>query len=178
MSGHNKWSKIKHKKAASDAKKSKIYSKLVRLIQAESRRCGGDLTDPGLQTAIDIAKKENMPKDNIERAVKRGAGGEAGDEEHVTYETYGPGGVAIVIEALTDNRNRTAPELRHLLSGLGYELANPGSATWAFSKEGTAWKPETVVPLSDEDTEKLENLLDAIEDHDDVQNVYTNLKTE
>lgn len=176
MSGHNKWSKIKHKKAATDAQKSKIYSKLVRLIQAESRRCGGDITDPRLQTAIEIAKKENMPKDNIERAVKRGAGGDAGNEEHVIYETYGPGGVAVVIEALTDNRNRTAPELRHLLSGLGYELANPGSATWAFSKEGAEWKPETTIPLPDQDQEKLEELLEALENHDDVQKIYTNLQ--
>ncbi|MEX0934768.1 MAG: YebC/PmpR family DNA-binding transcriptional regulator [Candidatus Paceibacterota bacterium] len=177
MSGHNKWSKIKHKKAAEDARKSKVFSKLVRLIQAESRRCSGDLSDPGLQSAIEQAKKENMPKDNIKRAIKRGAGGEAGDEEYVIYETYGPGGVAVVIEALTDNRNRTAPELRHLLSELGYELANPGSATWAFSKEGSEWKAKSFAPISDGDEEKLEKLIEALEDHDDVQKVYTNMES-
>lgn len=174
MSGHNKWSKIKHKKAASDAQKSKVFSKLVRLIQAESKRCGGDMTDPGLLAAIDRAKKESMPKDTIERAVAKGAGGESANDEHITYETYGPGGIAILIETLTDNRNRTAAEIKHLLSKLGYELANPGSAAWAFQKVGSAWEPQTTVTITDDDSEKLATLLEALEDHDDVQDTYTN----
>lgn len=174
MSGHNKWSKIKHKKAASDAQKSKIFGKLSRLIAAESRRAKGDENDPGLAAAIERAKKENMPKDNIERAIKRGAGEEGGEEQHITYETYGPGGTAVIIEALTDNRNRTAAEIRHLLSELGYELANPGSATWAFTKEQGEWKPSSTIPISAEDEEKLEKLIHELEDHDDVQATYTN----
>ena len=97
MSGHNKWSKIKHKKAASDAKKSKIYSKLVKLIQSESKDAKGDISSPGLRTAIDKAKAENMPKDTIDRAVKKGASSDAASMEHVTYEAYGPGGCAIRI---------------------------------------------------------------------------------
>jgi YebC/PmpR family DNA-binding regulatory protein len=175
MSGHNKWSKIKHKKAASDAEKSKIFSKLVRLIQVESRRAKGDENDPGLRTAIEKAKKESMPKENIERAVKKGAGGEGNDMEAITYETYGPGGIAIMIQTLTDNRNRTAAEIKHILSLQGYELANPGSAAWAFQKTGSELVPTTTIPLSsDEDGEKLANLVEALEEQDDVQDVYTN----
>ncbi len=174
MAGHNKWSKIKHKKAATDAQKSKIFSKLVRLIQVESKRCGGDENDPGLRAVIDKAKKENMPKDNIERAIKKGAGGDSSDLEKITYESYGPGGVAMIIEVLTDSRNRAAAEIRHILSKNNLELASPGSATWAFERSGTDWVPHTNTPLSDEDIEKLSVVVEALEEHDDVQEVFTN----
>jgi YebC/PmpR family DNA-binding regulatory protein len=175
MSGHNKWSKIKNKKAASDAVKSKIFSKLVRLIQVESRRAGGNESDPGLRAAIEKAKKESMPKENIDRAIKKGAGGEGANMEVITYETYGPGGIAIMIQTLTDNRNRTAAEIKHILSLQGYELANPGSAAWAFRKEGGELVPTTTIPLSsDEDGEKLSNLIEVLEEQDDVQDIYTN----
>jgi YebC/PmpR family DNA-binding regulatory protein len=174
MSGHNKWSKIKRKKGAEDAKKSKIFSKMSRLITAESKRVNGDVNSPGLATIIETAKKENMPKDTIERAVKKGTESGTIAMDAITYEAYGPGGVAIIIEALTDNKNRTAPELRHLLSKRGLELATPGAAVWAFTKQGTSWTPNQTMDLSDEDLEALSELVDALEDNDDVQEVFTN----
>ena len=174
MAGHNKWSKIKHKKAATDAAKSKIFSKLVKVIQVEAKRANGDVSDPGLAAAIDKAKKANMPKDNIERAIKKASGSDAVALEPVTYEAYGPGGVALVIEGLTDNRNRTAAEVKHILSKNGLALANPGSATWAFTKEGMEWIPQTMTEISEADGEKLSRVIEALEDNDDVQEVYTN----
>lgn len=174
MAGHNKWSKIKHKKAATDAKRGKEFTKLARLIIAESKKVGGDESSPALKAVITRAKAVSMPKANIERAVAKGKAGEGEAYDSVTYETYGPGGVAVIIDSLTDNRNRTAAEIRHLLSKLGYELAAPGSASWAFAKEGIEWKAQTLVSLSDEDLEKLSLLVDALDEHDDVQNVVTN----
>lgn len=174
MSGHNKWSKIKHKKAASDAAKSKIFSRLVKLIQVEAKRCGGDMSDPGLITVIEKAKKENMPKDNIERAIKKATGADAVDLELMTYEAYGPGGVALMIDVLSDNRNRAAAEVKHILSKQGLELANPGSASWAFTREGTEWVPTTTVEISETEGEKLERIIEALEENDDVQEVFTN----
>jgi len=174
MSGHNKWSKIKNKKGAEDAKKSKIFSRCSKLITSESKKCNGDVNSPGLATVIEMAKRENMPKDTIERAVKKGT--EAGTLalDPVVYETYGPGGTAIIIEGLTDNKNRTAAEIRHTLSKSGLELASPGAASWAFTKEGRDWVAHTTVELNEKDGEKLGNLIDALEESDDVQGVYTN----
>lgn len=174
MAGHNKWSKIKHKKAATDAQKSKIFSKLVKLIQVEAKRCNGDMTDPGLLAVIEKAKKSNMPKDNIERAVKKASGSDAAALEAMTYEAYGPGGVALMIDVLSDNRNRAAAEVKHILSKQGLELANPGSASWAFNREGTEWIPTTTTEVSDSDEEKLSKVIEALEENDDVQEVFTN----
>jgi YebC/PmpR family DNA-binding regulatory protein len=174
MSGHNKWSKIKHKKGAEDARKSKIFSKLSKLITAESKKANGDVNSPSLATVIEAAKKENMPKDTIDRAVKKGTDKDAVAMDSVTYETYGPAGVAIIIEALTDNKNRTAAEVRHLLSKSGYELAAPGAASWAFSKNGTEWVPNSTTPIEEKDGEKLGNLIDALEELEDVQAVFDN----
>lgn len=173
MSGHNKWSKIKHKKGATDAKKSKVLSKYSRLITLESKRAGGDVNAPALRAVIERAKRESMPKDNIDRAVAKGAGGEGGDLQEVLYETYGPGGTAILITALTDNNNRTAAEMKHLLSKAGYALGAPGSAAWAFTKTDAGYVPATPVTLTDEDGEKLAELVEAIEEQDDVQDIYT-----
>lgn len=174
MSGHNKWSKIKHKKAVTDARKSKVFGKLTKLIASESKEAGGDVNSPGLRLAIERAKKENMPLSNIERAVAKGKAGEGESMESVVYETYGPSGVAIIIEGLTDNNNRTSAEIKHLLLQYDTSLAAQGSAMWAFAKENNELVPSTKVSLSDEDIEKLEKLVDALEEHDDVQNVYTN----
>ena len=174
MSGHNKWSKIKHKKAATDAKKSKEFSKLARLIAVESKKCGGDPNSPGLRTVVDKARSINMPKDNIERAIAKGKAGDGTDMNEITYELYGPGGVAVLVDALTDNNNRTNQEIKHLLSKLGYSLATPGSATWAFTKENHEWVATTESGLTDEDLEKLSDLVDQLEEHDDVQSVVTN----
>jgi len=174
MAGHNKWSKIKHKKAATDAQKSKIFSKLVKLIQVESKACGGDISSPGLKSAIEKAKKANMPSDNIDRAVKKGAGGDSSNMEQVVYEAYGPGGVAMIIDGLTDNRNKTAQEIRHILTRNGLSLAESGSASWAFEKIGGEYKPTTMTEISDEDADKLRKIIDELEENDDVQEIYTN----
>lgn len=174
MSGHNKWSKIKHKKAATDAAKSKVFSKLNRLITVEAKKCGGDVNSPGLKAAIEKAKKANMPGDNIDRAVKKAATDSNADMSPVRYEAYGPGGVAIVIEGLTDNNNRTAAEIRHTLSRNSTELAAEGSALWAFTNTDGEWQANSTIPLSDEDGEKLSKLVEDLEDNDDVQGVFTN----
>ena len=174
MSGHNKWSKIKHKKGAEDARKSKVFSKLSKLITSESKKANGDVNSPALATAIEAAKKENMPKDTIERAVKKGTDSDTVALESVVYETYGPGGVGVIIEGLTDNKNRTAAEVRHSLSKLGYELAAPGAASWAFTKKGNDWVANSTIQISDNDGEKLGKLIDAVEEIEDVQGIYTN----
>lgn len=174
MSGHNKWSKIKRQKGASDAAKSNAWGKIGKRISVESKLVHGDINSPTLRTLIEKAKKENMPKENIERAVARGIASDAADLESITYETYGPGGAAIVINAVTDNRNRTAQEIKHLLSKNGLALAAPGSALWAFEKTHEGYEPKTGVPISEEDNQKLMQILEAIDEHDDVEDVYTN----
>lgn len=176
MSGHNKFSKIKHLKAKNDAQKSKHFGKLVRLITVESKKSGGNLSSPGLATAIEKARKENMPNDTIDRAVKKGStDGGAAMEAHI-YEAYGPGGVAILIDVLTDNKNKAAQEIKHILALHELELAAQGSASWAFKKEtgGIAWIPTTLIPLEDADVEKLTKLVEDLEANDEVQDVYTN----
>ncbi len=174
MSGHNKWSKIKHKKAATDAAKSKVFGKYAQLIALESKKCNGDVNSPALRNVLERAKKEGMPKANMERAVAKGAGAGGSDFEEIIYEAYGPGGVAMIIEAITDNKNRTTPEIRHILSKQGLELAASGSATWAFTKTSEGYEPNTNTEISEDDGEKLEKLMEALDDHDDVQQVYTN----
>lgn len=175
MSGHNKWSKIKNKKAVTDAAKSKIFGKMVRFITVESKKVKGDINSPSLRAAIEKAKAVNVPSDNIDRAIKKGVGGEGGEMEQITYEAYGPGGCALIIEALTDNRNKAAQEVKHILSKNGFELATPGSAIWAFEKQnGTGWEPKTMATISDEDGEKLDKLIEDLEENDEVQEVFTN----
>ncbi len=173
MSGHNKWSKIKHKKAASDAKKSKVFTKLVRFITVEAKKCGGNLQSPGLALAIQKGKEVNMPADTIERAVKK-ASTDPGTMEAMLYEAYGPGGVAVIIDVLAENKNRAAQEVRAILSRHGSALAGVGAASWAFEKTHDGWVPHTTVDLSDEDLAALEPFVDDLEDNDDVQTVYTN----
>lgn len=175
MSGHNKWSKIKNKKAVTDAQKSKIFGKLVRFIAVESKKAKGDTNSPSLRSAIEKAKAANVPNDNIERALKKGTGGEGGEMEQITYESYGPGGCAIIIEALTENRNKAAQEIKHILSKNGYELAAPGSAAWAFTKQIDGnWTPKNTAPVSEEDGQKLDLLIEELEENDEVQEVFTN----
>ncbi|HEU4677104.1 MAG TPA: YebC/PmpR family DNA-binding transcriptional regulator [Candidatus Paceibacterota bacterium] len=173
MSGHNKWSKIKRKKEVADAEKSKVFSKYASLIAVESRKAKGNLASPGLAAVIERAKKDHMPKENIDRAVQKGAGAEGSSLSEVLYETYGPGGVAILITAVTDNPNRTTPEIRHTLSKQGYALGAAGSALWAFQKTGDGYVPTAPIALSDADGEKLANLVEALEENDDVQDIYT-----
>lgn len=174
MSGHNKWSKIKHKKASSDAKKSKEFSKYSRLISTESRLVQGDTSSPSLKMVIDKAKSINMPKENIERAVQKGVLDTSAPLEKVVYEAYGPAGVALIIEGLTDNRNRSVQEVKRALSVYGHVLAESGSASWAFTKTDGEWVPSVTLPLSPEDMEKLTSLIDTLEEIDDVTAVYAN----
>lgn len=172
MAGHSKWAKLKHVKGKTDAQRSKLFGKLVRIIGVELKKAKGDKTAPGVRTAVDKARAANMPSENIERALSKSDGAEL---EPVTYEGYGPGGCALVIEGYTDSRNRTSQEIKHLLSLHGGSLANPGAAMWAFQKnaEGVL-EPLSPIDLSDEDAQKMAELSDALEDHDDVNEVYTN----
>ena len=173
MSGHNKWSKIKHKKAATDAARSKVFSKHAAYIAVESRKANGDVNSPGLAAAIERAKKDSMPKDNIDRAVAKGSGAGGAAIEEVLYEGYGPGGVALLIRAVTDNNNRTAPEIRHLFSKAGLELGTPGSAAWAFEKTADGYVPATPMELDDSAGEKLAEFIEKLEENDDITDVYT-----
>jgi YebC/PmpR family DNA-binding regulatory protein len=174
MGGHNKWSQIKRQKGANDAAKSKVWAKLSRRITVESKKANGDTSASNVRSVVEMAKKENMPKDAIERAINKGTAQDTTSLEAITYEAYGPGGAAIIIETLTDSRNRTAQEIKHLLSENGLALAAPGSATWAFTKTSEGYEPQTTVPLSAEDNEKLVKILGQIDEQDDVENIYTN----
>lgn len=138
MSGHSKWSSIKHKKGATDAKRGKIFSKLNKEITVAARTGGGDPSaNPRLRTAIQAAKSENMPKDNIERAIKKGTGELEGvNYEESTYEGYGPGGAAMLIESVTDNRNRAVADIRHILTKCGGNLGENGCVSWMFDNKG------------------------------------------
>jgi YebC/PmpR family DNA-binding regulatory protein len=138
MSGHNKWSTIKHKKGRADAKRGKLFTKIIREITVSAREAGGDPdANPRLRAAVQAAKAANMPADNIKRAIQRGTGELPGTSyEDVTYEGYGPGGVAVMLEILTDNRNRTTPEIRHLFSKHGGNLGENGCVSWLFSRTG------------------------------------------
>jgi YebC/PmpR family DNA-binding regulatory protein len=236
MAGPSKWAQIKHKKATVDARRGKLFTKLARAITVAARDGGGDPDgNASLANAIEKAKSYRMPKDNIERAIARGSGvgGDAAAIESVVYEGYGPGGVAILIECLTDNRNRTAAEIRHLFSRADASLGEPGSVAWMFEKKGVvlvdrgryseddliaaidagaedvtadgdsfrvvceagdlravrealegagvevesteqSMLPKTTVELDADEARKLLRLLDALDDHDDVDQVHAN----
>jgi len=175
MSGHNKWKQIKHQKGATDAQKSKIFTKIVRLLSVEAKKAKGNMAAAGLQNAIAKAREANMPNDTMERAIKKATTDNSAEMESITYEAYGPGGCAMIIEALTDNRNRTAPEIKHILSNHNLALAGMGAAAWAFErqKDGT-WIPKTMAPLEDADADALGKVVEDLENNDDVQEVYTN----
>ena len=176
MSGHNKWSQIKRTKGASDAKKSQIFGKLSRMISTQVKMAKGDRKATAVIAAIEKARAADMPSDTIERAISKAT--EAKDLETIHYEAYGPGGVGIIIEALTDNRNKAAQEIRHILSKNGFALGSIGSVMWAFTKtvgeKGPELIPTTTIPLTDEDSELLEKLVDELEASDEVQEVVTN----
>lgn len=173
MAGHNKWSKIKRQKEKTDAQKSKIFGKMVKLISIEAKKAGGNVSSPGLKAVIEKAKSINMPNDNIERAIKKS--NEAGESEMVVYEAYGPGGCAMIIECLTDNRNRANQDVKTILSRNGFAMAGVGAASWAFSHNpGEDWIPTTTIPLSEADGEVLSKLIDELEESDEVNDIYTN----
>ena len=238
MSGHSKWATTKHKKAVIDAKRGKMFAKLIKNIEVAARVGGGDPNgNPTLWDAIAKAKKSSVPNDNIERARKRGAGEEAGgaDWQNITYEGYGPNGVAVLIECLTDNRNRAAGEVRVAMTRNGGNMADPGSVAYLFARKGVvileknglseddvllavleagaeevndlgdsfevvceptdlvavrtalqgagieydsaeaSFQPSVTVPVDLDCARKVLKLVDALEDSDDVQDVYTNM---
>jgi YebC/PmpR family DNA-binding regulatory protein len=175
MSGHSKWSTIKRKKGATDAKRSQVFSKMAKLISIAARKGEDPDMNPDLKRAIEKAKGANMPNDKIDNAVKKGSGKTEGAQlEPVRYEAYGPGGTAIIIEGITDNTNRTSPEIKHLLSKNNGTWAEMGAVTWAFEYKDGKWEPKHTVELSETDAQKLDNLLDKLDDHDDVQEIYHN----
>jgi len=177
MAGHSKWAQIKRQKSVTDAARSRVFSRFARLIALESKKANGLLSAPGLSAIIARAKSANMPKDNIERAIAKGVSKDAGNLEQVVYEAYGPGGVAILIDALTDSKNRTTQEIKHLLVLQGVELASPGAASWAFMKTGTVYTPnEPLVEISGDDESRLSTILEALDEYDDVQQVFTNAR--
>ncbi len=236
MSGHNRWSTIKHKKGAADAKRGKIFTKLIREITAAAKTGGGDInTNPRLRSAVQSAKTENMPTDNIERAIKRGLGDMEGVTfDEVAYEGYGPQGVAVLAQCLTDNKNRSSAEIRSIFTKNNGNMAGAGSVAWIFEKKGLivvdgakstedalmevaigagaedlqqsdgkfeittgpadfeavkqaleaakipvesaklTMIPKNTTPVDASGARGVLALIDALEDHDDVQNVYVN----
>jgi YebC/PmpR family DNA-binding regulatory protein len=237
MSGHSKWATTKHKKAVVDAKRGKLFARLIKNIEVAARTGGGDINgNPTLYDAVQKARKNSVPADNIDRAVKRGSGAEAGgaDWQNISYEGYGPSGVAVLIECLTDNRNRAASEVRTAMTRNGGSMADPGSVAYLFTRKGvvllpkgdlaeddvlgavldagaeevndlddsfevvseagdllavrtalqeagfdyesaeSSWLPSVSVQLDEEGARKVFRLIDALEDLDDVQNVYAN----
>jgi YebC/PmpR family DNA-binding regulatory protein len=236
MSGHSKWHTIKHKKGAADAKRGRVFTKLIKEITVAARVGGGDPEgNPRLRTVVLAAKAANMPKDNIEKAIKKGTGELPGvSYEEVSYEGYGPGGVAVYLQALTDNRNRTLPEIRHLFSKFGGNLGESNCVSWMFEKkgyivipkdkaseeallevvldaggddvrdDGENWEvlspperlhavnealskkgiqatsaeismvPKNSVKLEGKKAQQLLSMMEALEEHDDVQNVWAN----
>jgi YebC/PmpR family DNA-binding regulatory protein len=236
MSGHSKWATIKHKKGKTDAKRGKLFSKLSRAITVAAREGGGDPNmNISLANAIEKAKAESMPKDNIERAIQRGAGGADGEAyESIMYEGYGPAGVAIIVDVLTDNKNRSAADVRNIFSKHGGQLAQPGAVAWVFERKGSivvdgakhseddimaaaidagaddvvqdgddfqvltdpadfaavreamtaagiefeqaelTMIPKNTVKLEEHDARKTMKIVDALEDSDDVQEVFAN----
>jgi YebC/PmpR family DNA-binding regulatory protein len=177
MAGHSKWAQIKRAKAVTDAARSRVFSRFARLITLESKKASGKVDAPNLKAVIDRAKAANMPKDNIERAVAKGVSKEGGELEQVVYECYGPGGAAIVVDALTDSRNRTTQEVKLIMTKNDIELAAPGSASWAFTKSYEGFTAnEPLMDISGEDEEKLANLLSLFDEQEDVQAVYTNVR--
>ena len=159
MSGHSKWSSIKHKKAATDAKRGKIFTRVIKEITVAARMGGGDIeANPRLRTAVQAAKAENMPKDNIERAIKKGTGELEGiNYEESTYEGYGPGGAAVLVESLTDNKNRTVADIRSIFGKNGGNLGENGCVAWLFDQKGYI----AVESKSVDEDDLMETVLDA-----------------
>jgi YebC/PmpR family DNA-binding regulatory protein len=176
MAGHSKWAQIKRQKAVTDAARSRVFSRFAREIALEAKKAAGNLSSPSLQAVIARAKAANMPKDNIERAVTKGGGVDGSSLEQVAYEFFGPGGIAIIAVAVTDSRNRTTQEVKHLLSKNGYDLGAPGSAAWAFTKspDGRYAANDPKMSVAGDDETRLSELLTLLDEYDDVQEVFTN----
>ena len=179
MSGHSKWSKVKHQKKVTDARKGRVASKMARLITLAAKEKGSDPdTNPKLRMAIEQAKRLNVPKENIERAIKRGAGELEGVKmEEVFYEAYGPDGIALIIQGITDNKNRTLAQIKHILSRFDGKLAEAGSVKYLFDRKNEDWTPKYPLEITDQKTkEHLEKLFERLDENEDVQEIYSNLK--
>lgn len=177
MSGHSKWSKVKHQKAITDVRKGKIFSKMAKMIAVAARKGRDPETNSSLRLAIEQARAVNMPKENIERAIKRGTGEDKKEQlEEVTYEAYGPNGTPLIIETITDNRNRALSEIKHILSNFGGKLAEAGSVKYLFDKKGEDWVPKYPMGITDEKLkEQLTKLFEALDEQDDVREIYSNV---
>jgi len=175
MSGHSHWAGIKHKKEVTDQKRGRVFSKLLAAISAAAKAEPNPEFNPRLRTAIEKARGAHVPAENIERAVKHAA--EAGQNlEELVFEAYGPGGTAIIIEAISDNKNRTVQEIKKILNEFGGKWAESGSVRWAFEHDikENIWRAKFPQTLGDEDKNKLQSLIEALEEQDDTQKVYTN----
>ncbi len=167
MSGHSKWSQIKHKKALTDKKKGQIFSKLSRLITLAAKKGADPKSNPSLSQAIENARAMNMPNDNIDRAIKKVSDKNQAQIEELSIEALGPGGIALKIKAITDNKNRTMAEIKKILTEYGAKLVQPGSLTWMFSQ------PMTLNDASFQ--EQVDKLFEALDDQDEVEDVSSNL---
>ncbi len=170
MSGHSKWKQIKHKKGAADLARGRLFSRLANVITITAREGADPQFNPTLRSAIETARKNQMPRENIERAIKRAA--EKDNLEPLLIEAYGPGGVGILIEAVTDNRNRTINELRHLFKETEAKLAEPGSLLWAFLRTPEGFRPKFESTVSEEVQEKVKALILKLKDREDIKEVY------
>ncbi len=176
MSGHSKWSTIKHKKALTDAKRSKVFSKVTSLITIAARKGGDPDKNPNLRTMIEKAREVNVPKENIERAIKRGTGEIAGVAlEEVVYGAFGPGGVVILITAITDNKNRALAEIKKILQEHNAKFTELNSIQWMFQRSGTGWIPNNPIKIEDENIKKeIEALYEDLDNEQDVSEIYDN----
>ncbi len=172
MSGHSKWSQIKHKKSLADAKKSQIFSKITRLISVAAKNGTDPNSNIKLREAIERAREINMPKENIERAINKSSQEKL---EELTIECWAPHGIALIIEAITDNRNRTIAEIKHLLSINNAKISGEGSVKWLFDVKNGEYKAKSYITLPTEQKLELEKLFEALDENDDVKEVYSNL---
>lgn len=177
MSGHSHWAGIKHKKGVADQKRGLVFSKLLNAISIAAKNETNPQFNPRLRTAIEKAQQNNIPKDNIERAIKRAS--EQKDLEELIIEAYGPEGSAVLIEAITDSRNRTISEIKKILSDNNAKFGEQGSVRWAFeslnSDEGIIWQVKFKQEISKQANQKLQELVEKLEERDDVQKIYTNI---
>lgn len=170
MAGHSKWKQIKHKKGATDLARGRLFSKLANVITIAARGGADPQFNPTLRSAVETARKNQMPQENIARAIKRAA--EHGDLEALLIEAYGPEGLGVLIEAITDNRNRTMNEIKALFKDYDTKLASPGSLLWSFEKTEEGYKPKFMPEVSDEAREKMRKLIEKLDERDDVKKVY------
>lgn len=174
MSGHSKWQQIRRKKEVTDQKKGQLFSKLARKISIAARTGADPASNYKLQSVIDEARAFNMPKENIERAIKKASEKETAALSELTIQAMGPGGIAIIIEAITDNKNRTINEVKHMLTENGFKMVPENSLNWMFNTAD--WSPHAPLEADQATQEKLDKILEELDNNEDVENVFTNLK--